>query len=97
VSYEPALSPLIFGTARPDWVICGGEDGSGARMMDPQWARALRAECAAKGIAFFMKQMTRKSPIPDDLVVRQFPARASAVGERSLLALRGVRLAANRP
>jgi protein gp37 len=86
VSYEPALGPLTFGKARPDWVICGGEDGSGARPMEPQWACDLRAECAESGIAFFMKQMTRKAPIPDDLLVRQFPARASTVAERRLLA-----------
>jgi protein gp37 len=74
VSYEPALSSLTFGNARPHWVVCGGEDGSGARMMDPQWARDLRDECAAKGIAFFLKQMTAKKAIPADLMVRQFPA-----------------------
>jgi hypothetical protein len=26
-----------------------------------------------KGVAFFMKQMTGKTPIPDDLLVREFP------------------------
>jgi protein gp37 len=77
VSYEPALGPLTFGNARPDWVICGGENGTGGRMMDPQWARDLRAECAARGTAFFLKQMTGKAPIPADLSVRQFPAHAS--------------------
>lgn len=56
-----------------DWVICGGESGGGARMMDERWARSLRDECDEMGIAFFMKQMTRKAAIPDDLMVRQFP------------------------
>jgi protein gp37 len=74
VSYEPALSPLtIAGEALPDWVICGGESGHYARWMDPAWARALRDECAEKGVAFFFKQMTGKANIPDDLLVRQFP------------------------
>ena len=41
--------------------------------MDPQWASDLRNECAGRGIAFFMKQMTGKAPIPADLMVRQFP------------------------
>ena len=62
-----------------DWVICGGESGGNARMMDPAWARALRDECAEMGIAFFMKQMTRKDPIPADLMVRQFPARTGCI------------------
>jgi len=41
--------------------------------MDADWARSLRDECSEEGIAFFMKQMTGKKPIPDDLLVRQFP------------------------
>lgn len=56
-----------------DWVICGGESGGGARMMSEIWARSLRDECAEMGIAFFMKQMTSKKPIPPDLMIRQFP------------------------
>lgn len=56
-----------------DWVICGGESGGHARTMDAAWARRLRDQCAERGVAFFMKQMTRKAPIPDDLMVRQFP------------------------
>ena len=56
-----------------NWVIVGGESGAGARTMDPGWARSLRDDCAEMGIAFFMKQMTRKAPIPDDLMVREFP------------------------
>lgn len=75
ISYEPALGPLRLGRAKPypDWIICGGESGQGARLMAPQWARALRDECARLRIAFFMKQMTGKTAIPSDLVVRQFP------------------------
>src|SRR5579859_1398316 len=53
-----------------DWVICGGESGPRARVMDPGWARCLRDQCVEDGIAFFMKQMTKKAPIPDDLMVR---------------------------
>jgi protein gp37 len=43
------------------------------RLMDPQWARDLLRNCQAKKVAFFMKQMTGKKPIPSDLRVRQFP------------------------
>jgi len=39
-----------------DWVICGGESGPGARPMRPDWARSLRDQCAAAGVAFFFKQ-----------------------------------------
>jgi len=80
ISYEPALGPLTLGDARPDWVICGGESGAGdgTRVMDPEWARSIRDGCAKAGVAFFMKQMTRKRAIPDDLLVRQFPRRDAA-------------------
>ena len=79
ISYEPALGPLNrphawdLSGARPDWIICGGESGKGAREMNPAWARWVRDACALHGIAFFMKQMTGKAPIPNDLMVRQFP------------------------
>ena len=39
-----------------DWVICGGESGPGARPMHPDWARSLRNQCQAAGVAFFYKQ-----------------------------------------
>ena len=39
-----------------DWVICGGESGPGARPMHPDWARSLRDQCAAAGVAFHFKQ-----------------------------------------
>jgi len=73
ISYEPALGPLYAARPLPDWIICGGESGAHARMMDPRWARDLRDQCETAGIAFFFKQMTGKAPIPDDLKVRQFP------------------------
>lgn len=86
VSYEPALAPLSLtqrpGMAdsdvnmravHPDWVICGGESGAGARMMDLQWARDLRDQCKDYGVAYFFKQTTGKKEIPADLLVRQFP------------------------
>lgn len=39
-----------------DWVICGGESGHGARPMHPDWARSLRDQCQAAGVAFHFKQ-----------------------------------------
>lgn len=75
ISYEPAIGPITLLWGKPDWLICGGESGSGARMMDANWARAVRDQCADSGVAFFMKQMTGKKPIPEDLLIRQFPLR----------------------
>ena len=76
ISYDPALGPLSIRDwwVTPEWIICGGESGHGARAMDPAWARNLRDECAGAGVKFFMKQMTGKASIPDDLLVREFPS-----------------------
>lgn len=45
-----------------NWVIVGGESGPAARPMHPAWARSLRDECAAAGIAFFFKQWGEWAP-----------------------------------
>jgi protein gp37 len=73
LSMEPLLARTYLSGAQPNWVICGGESGSQARMMSPDWARYLRDQCKERNIAFFMKQMTKKVPIPADLMIRQFP------------------------
>lgn len=39
-----------------DWVVAGGESGPTARPMHPNWARALRDQCAAAGVPFLFKQ-----------------------------------------
>lgn len=60
ISYEPALGPLDWagimrpGT-RPNWVICGGESGPGARPLHPDWARLARDACYSAGVPFFFK------------------------------------------
>lgn len=72
-SVEPMLERIYTRNNLPDWVIVGGESGRTPREMNPDWARKMRDECATAGIPFFMKQMTGKRPIPDDLMVRQFP------------------------
>lgn len=70
VSVEPMLGPIelsqacagymqdfaAMGSAYLQWVICGGESGSGARPMHPDWARGLRDQCAAAGVPFLFKQ-----------------------------------------
>jgi protein gp37 len=44
------------------WVIAGGESGPGARPMHPEWARSLRDQCAAAGVAFHFKQWGEWEP-----------------------------------
>ena len=80
LSIEPTLGPIIlpvwgqYEVLGVDWVICGGESGPGWRDMNPDWARALRDQCRSQGVPFFFKQMAGKRPIPDDLLIREFPA-----------------------
>lgn len=71
-----------------DWIICGGESGSGARRMDPAWSRDILAQCRTAGVAFHFKQKGEvlarelgckdkagKDPEewPRDLRVQEFP------------------------
>jgi len=46
--------PVTLDTIR--LVICGGESGPKARPMHPDWARSLRDQCVAAGVAFHFKQ-----------------------------------------
>lgn len=38
-----------------NWIIMGGENGKGARPMNPDWARKTRDDCKAAGVPFFFK------------------------------------------
>jgi protein gp37 len=74
LSCEPLIGPL------PDLdltdiglVICGGESGSGKRPFDSNWFRQIRDNCQQHGVPFFMKQMDKIQPIPEDLMIREFP------------------------
>lgn len=45
-----------------DWVICGGENGPGARPMHPDWVRSIRDQCVEASIPFFFKQWGEWKP-----------------------------------
>lgn len=44
------------------WVIAGGESGTDARPMRPEWVRGLRDQCAAAGVPFLFKQWGEWGP-----------------------------------
>ena len=55
------LGPLRWKTCPPDlpkidWVVVGGESGSKARDMKPEWALAIIDECKEAGTPVFFKQ-----------------------------------------
>ncbi|MCW5959307.1 MAG: phage Gp37/Gp68 family protein [Pyrinomonadaceae bacterium] len=71
LSCEPLLGPLNLNPylntkfidsgcyaahAMIDWVIVGGESGTGARPMELRWVRSIRNQCLDPGTAFFFKQ-----------------------------------------
>lgn len=72
ISAEPLLGPINFhfdGTAPKSattayipvgdmihWVIVGGESGTKARPMHPDWARDIRDQCVDASVPFFFKQ-----------------------------------------
>ncbi len=59
LSCEPLLGPLDLTPwlSQLQWVICGGESGTGARPFDLDWARSLRDQCQQHHAHFFFKQV----------------------------------------
>ena len=57
VSAEPLLTSLKpLDLTGIDWIIAGGESGTGFRPMEMSWAREVRDEAVSQGTAFFYKQ-----------------------------------------
>lgn len=76
LSCEPLLEEVelpLYYFSNIDWVIVGGESGPKKRPFNPDWARSIREQCKYYGIPFFMKQIDKVQPIPDDLMIREFP------------------------
>ena len=64
LSIEPLwnrLDPEALDLKDIDWVILGGESGSGSSTtpFEIEWAEELREHCRSKGVAFFLKQLGR--------------------------------------
>ncbi len=84
---EPLLGPLQIRryltidspAAGLHWVITGAETGPEARIMDEDWVRSLRDQCAAAGVPLWYKQKvvngaTIYSPRLDGKVWDEMPA-----------------------
>lgn len=48
-----------------DWVVVGGETGSKARPMHPDWVCGLRDQCEERGVPFYFKQWGEHIPSVD--------------------------------
>lgn len=55
-SHVSDLGIEYSGTRRLNWVIVGGESGTRARPMHPDWTRSLRDQCVAAKVPYFFKQ-----------------------------------------
>lgn len=71
--FKPGANGGLSSNKDIDWVIVGGESGPNARPMKREWAYYLRDQCRIADIPFFFKQMSGRAPIPDDLMIREFP------------------------
>lgn len=79
---RPYLPNLEIGGAEFEpwinWVIVGGESGPKRRPFSLDWARDLRDQCHAAGVAFFFKQGSGLRPgtgdVLDGQTYKQFPA-----------------------
>lgn len=80
LSIEPMIGPvegLILDGI--DWVIVGGESGHHARLIEKEWAIAVRDTCTASDVPFFFKQWggtnkKKAGKILDGKIWDQFPA-----------------------
>lgn len=77
ISAEPLVGPLDLMRdplllARVDWVIAGGESGSGARPMHPDWVRRIRDQAEKARVCFHFKQWgawVTEQQSPEDIVL----------------------------
>jgi len=80
LSVEPLLGPIPdLDLEGIDWVIVGGESGTGARPMDPDWVREIRDRCVGASVPFFFKQWGTLRNNPD----RSDPTRKGKKGGKA--------------
>ena len=63
LSCEPLIGPISSLEKyidKLDWIIVGGESGSGARRIDKSWVDIIKSTCDKHNIPFFFKQWGKK-------------------------------------
>ncbi len=57
ISFEPLIGPIVDLNLRGiDWVIVGGESGSGSRVIKKEWVESIKDICTKEEVPFFFKQ-----------------------------------------
>lgn len=62
-----------MGRKYPNWIIVGGESGHGKRSFDVNWGQRIGNDCKELQIPFFYKQIDKVTPVPEHLLIREFP------------------------
>lgn len=74
LSVEPLLEDIgevdLTGISQ---VIVGGESGHSARPFNVNWARSIREQCRAAGVAFFLKQLGAHPFVPASEDIHDWP------------------------
>lgn len=74
LSIEPQVGEILsLDLTYIKWVIQGGESGQNNREFQIQWAYDIMNACKHQKTAYFFKQIDKKQPIPNDLLIREFP------------------------
>lgn len=75
IGEQTDMARPCFNVPKIDWVIQGGESGHHRRSFDLDWAYSMKHQCKEAGVPYFFKQIDKVLPIPEDLMVREFPKR----------------------
>ena len=74
ISMEPQIEPIeLIDLTNIKWLIQGGESGWNSRQFHTEWARRMREICKEQDTAYFFNQINKRKPIPEDLMIREFP------------------------
>ncbi len=77
LSIEPQLDSInikgFLFNGGINWVIQGGESGHHKRPFNLDWAYYMKQQCEETKTPYFFKQIDKIKPIPNDLMVREFP------------------------
>ena len=79
ISAEPLLEDILdINLQGIDWLIVGGESGSGARIMNEKWVLNLKNKASESGTAFFFKQWggvnkKKTGKLLEGKVVQEYP------------------------
>jgi protein gp37 len=75
ISAEPLLSPISLTDHVKfiDQIIVGFESGPNRRPGKMEWMYDLKKQCEILQLPLFVKQIDKIIPIPDDLMIKQYP------------------------